>query len=172
MSKAQLLLPSVRGVGGNPPGIPTIRKPFGGRWRGGTALLLRLFRVLSDNLGLTVMCTRHEPPKAGELLGVRHQGKEMAKKNMRNLPEHKHSLWLQSRACGLHRLWESRQVCFYSDPEILGRASRAESKWAVPGRCQMAALGSEFMSPSFQPAAPSPESWTISSSEYSGLYSI
>lgn len=104
MSKAQLLLPSVRGVGGNPPGIPTIRKPFGGRWRGGTALLLRLFRVLSDNLGLTVMCTRHEPPKAGELLGVRHQGKEMAKKNMRNLPEHKHSLWLQSRACGLHRL--------------------------------------------------------------------
>lgn len=51
---------------------------------GVAALLLRLFRVLSDNLGLAVMCTRHEPPKTGELLGVRHKGKEMAKKNMRN----------------------------------------------------------------------------------------
>lgn len=54
---------------------------------GVAALLLRLFRVLSDNLGLAVMCTRHEPPKAGELLGVRHKGKEMAKKNVRNCPE-------------------------------------------------------------------------------------
>lgn len=122
--------------------------------------------------------TRH-CQRQGSSWEFRHKGKEMAKENKETSLNSKHNIRLENRACGFQFcLWIaltlsldrsfhslSSQGYFYSGPEILERAFRAESKWVVPGQCQKAALGLEFMDPSFQLAAPSPDPWTVSSSE-------